>query len=108
MAELPQEKPQWRQDPVIHCNESEPSDSLLEHPQEPLWPFGARALRFGLPVSFRGSAPAMTRMASASAVTSALAVAERRSVYHRAKGTTAPGLPVNSAAAIDSVFFSAD
>ena len=32
MAELPQEKPQWRQDPVTHCNESEPSDSLYGTP----------------------------------------------------------------------------
>jgi hypothetical protein len=50
----------------------------------------------------------MARIASDSAVSRAFAVSDRRSVYHRAKGTAATEPAVSSAAAIDSVFLSAD
>src|ERR1035437_36582 len=105
---MPQMGLRGRQDPVTRCDESEPSYSLVEHPQEPLGGFGWRALRLGSPVSFLGRASAMARMASASAVSNAFVVADRRSVYQRAKGTTAPGLSDNSAVAIDSIFLSPD
>src|ERR1035437_7774753 len=105
---MPQMGLRRRQDPVTPCDESEPSYSLLEHPQEPLWGFGGRVLRLGLPVSFLGRASAMARIASDSAVSRAFAVSDRRSVYHRANGVTAPESPVGSATAIDSIFLSAD
>ena len=65
-----------------HSNRSEPSESLLKHPQTPFCFFTVRPLRFGLPVSFRGRASAMARMASDSAASRAFALADRRSVYH--------------------------
>src|ERR1017187_266601 len=77
-------------------NESEPSDSLMEHRQEPFWPFGRRVLRPRLPVRLRGRESAMARMASDSAERSAFAVSDRRSVYHRAKGTAATEPAVSS------------
>jgi hypothetical protein len=40
----------------------------------------------GFPVSFRGKASAMARMAADSAVRSAFAVEDRRSLYHRGRG----------------------
>src|ERR1035437_1386966 len=89
-----------------HSKRSEPSESLLYHPQTHFCLFAAPPLRFGLPVSFRGRASAMAQTASDSAVIRAFAFAARRSVYHRASGATAS--LVSSAAVTDSIFISPD
>src|ERR1022692_2715055 len=105
---MPQAGLRRRQGPVTQRNESEPSDSLLEHPQESLWGFGGRVLRLGLLVSFLGRASAMARIASDSAVSRAFAAADLTSVYQRANGVTSPGSPASSVVAIDSIFLSPD
>src|ERR1035441_501975 len=105
---MPQAGLRRRQDPVTHRNESEPSDSLLEHPEAPFWPFGGRALLRRLGVRLRGRESAMARTTELSAVRIAFAVWDRRSVYQCANGGTSPESPVSSAKTIDSIFLSPD
>src|ERR1035441_803319 len=80
-------------------NESEPSDSLMEHPQEPFWPFGRRVLRPRLSVRLRGRESAMARRTEHSAVRSAFVAVDRVSQYHRARGATLPLSELGSAVA---------
>src|ERR1035437_9252443 len=105
---MPQAGLRRREGPVTQRNESEPSDSLLEHLHETFWLLVERLLALGIPVRFRGKESAMARMASASDVSSAFVVADRRSVYQRANGVTSPGSSASSVVAIDSIFLSPD
>src|ERR1035441_7137506 len=92
--------------PVTQRNESEPSDSLLEHPHETFRLLVERLLGLGFPVRLRGRESAMARMASDSALRTAFAVSDRRSAYQRARGAAAS--LVSSIVAIDSIFLSPD
>ena len=85
--------------------------AITQNPQTAFWntlrsPCGLSeaCAAAALAVRLRGRESAMVRIASDSAVSSASAASDRRSVYQLAKGTTAPGLSVSSEAAINSVF----